>query len=125
MAEVLAFRVPAGTAHTLLVWGLEPAPGLEVRLGLGLGPGPGPPRVPPGLGSGVGTPWVPPRLGSRVGLRRGLSLSRPKAPVPPSALGHFSHHLPCVLIRFLTPPPLLFYFFLNRVLIPLRHSGQL
>nr|XP_047903752.1 RAD52 motif-containing protein 1 isoform X2 [Anser cygnoides] len=30
MAEVLAFRVPAGSAHTLLVWGLEPAPGLEV-----------------------------------------------------------------------------------------------
>uniref|UniRef100_A0A8B9UD06 RAD52 motif-containing protein 1 n=1 Tax=Anas zonorhyncha TaxID=75864 RepID=A0A8B9UD06_9AVES len=32
MAEVLAFRVPAGSAHTLLVWGLEPAPGLEHSL---------------------------------------------------------------------------------------------
>lgn len=59
MAEVLAFRVPAGSAHTLLVWGLEPAPGLEVRLGLG--PGPGPPRVPPGLGSEAGTPHGSPR----------------------------------------------------------------
>ncbi|XP_027555604.1 RAD52 motif-containing protein 1 isoform X2 [Neopelma chrysocephalum] len=32
MAEVLEFRVPAGSAHTLLVWGLEPRPGLEHSL---------------------------------------------------------------------------------------------
>ncbi|XP_064498933.1 RAD52 motif-containing protein 1 isoform X2 [Pseudopipra pipra] len=32
MAEVLEFRVPAGSAHTLLVWGLEPQPGLEHSL---------------------------------------------------------------------------------------------
>lgn len=31
MAEVLEFRVPTGSAKTLLVWGLEPEPGLEVR----------------------------------------------------------------------------------------------
>ncbi|NWH82598.1 RDM1 protein, partial [Piaya cayana] len=29
MAEVLEFRVPTGSAQTLLVWGLEPQPGLE------------------------------------------------------------------------------------------------
>ncbi|XP_072212693.1 RAD52 motif-containing protein 1 isoform X2 [Excalfactoria chinensis] len=32
MAEVLQFRVPAGSAQTLLVWGLEPKPGLEHSL---------------------------------------------------------------------------------------------
>ncbi|XP_027761647.1 RAD52 motif-containing protein 1 isoform X2 [Empidonax traillii] len=32
MAEVLEFRVPAGSAHTLLVWGLEPQEGLEHSL---------------------------------------------------------------------------------------------
>ncbi|NXM00817.1 RDM1 protein, partial [Tyrannus savana] len=32
MAEVLEFRVPAGSAHTLLVWGLEPQAGLEHSL---------------------------------------------------------------------------------------------
>ncbi|XP_075299776.1 RAD52 motif-containing protein 1 isoform X2 [Opisthocomus hoazin] len=32
MAEVLEFRVPAGSAQTLLVWGLEPEPGLEHSL---------------------------------------------------------------------------------------------
>ncbi|XP_042693425.1 RAD52 motif-containing protein 1 isoform X7 [Centrocercus urophasianus] len=32
MAEVLEFRVPAGSAQTLLVWGLEPQPGLEHAL---------------------------------------------------------------------------------------------
>ncbi|NXX17001.1 RDM1 protein, partial [Podargus strigoides] len=32
MAEVVEFRVPAGSAQTLLVWGLEPQPGLEHSL---------------------------------------------------------------------------------------------
>ncbi|NXM76112.1 RDM1 protein, partial [Serilophus lunatus] len=32
MAEVLEFRVPAGSARTLLVWGLEPQPDLERSL---------------------------------------------------------------------------------------------
>ncbi|XP_062451727.1 RAD52 motif-containing protein 1 isoform X1 [Rhea pennata] len=32
MAEVVEFRVPTGSAQTLLVWGLEPAPGLEHSL---------------------------------------------------------------------------------------------
>ncbi|XP_037267263.1 RAD52 motif-containing protein 1 [Falco rusticolus] len=32
MAEVVEFRVPAGSARTLLVWGLEPGPGLEHSL---------------------------------------------------------------------------------------------
>ncbi|NXA43004.1 RDM1 protein, partial [Eudromia elegans] len=32
MAEVLEFRVPAASAQTLLVWGLEAAPGLELSL---------------------------------------------------------------------------------------------
>ncbi|XP_068774890.1 RAD52 motif-containing protein 1 isoform X7 [Struthio camelus] len=32
MAEVVEFRVPAGSGQTLLVWGLEPAPGLEHSL---------------------------------------------------------------------------------------------
>ncbi|NXO05428.1 RDM1 protein, partial [Rhinopomastus cyanomelas] len=32
MAEVVEFRVPAGRARTLLVWGLEPEPGLEHSL---------------------------------------------------------------------------------------------
>ncbi|NWH60178.1 RDM1 protein, partial [Geococcyx californianus] len=32
MAEVLEFRVPTGSAHTLLVWGLEPQPALEHSL---------------------------------------------------------------------------------------------
>ncbi|XP_065507353.1 RAD52 motif-containing protein 1 isoform X7 [Caloenas nicobarica] len=32
MAELLEFRVPAGRDRTLLVWGLEPAPGLEHSL---------------------------------------------------------------------------------------------
>ncbi|NWI10749.1 RDM1 protein, partial [Crypturellus soui] len=32
MAEVLEFRVPAASAQTLLVWGLESAPGLEHSL---------------------------------------------------------------------------------------------
>ncbi|NWR89718.1 RDM1 protein, partial [Furnarius figulus] len=32
MAELLQFRVPAGPARTLLVWGLEPQPGLERSL---------------------------------------------------------------------------------------------
>ncbi|XP_074782730.1 RAD52 motif-containing protein 1 [Athene noctua] len=32
MAEVLEFRVPTGSAQTLLVWGLEPEPGLEHSL---------------------------------------------------------------------------------------------
>ncbi|NXD87677.1 RDM1 protein, partial [Halcyon senegalensis] len=32
MAEVVEFRVPTGSARTLLVWGLEPEPGLEHSL---------------------------------------------------------------------------------------------
>lgn len=65
MAEVVEFRVPAGSGQTLLVWGLEPEPGLEVRrgeawaggLGLWIPPHPGPgdrgPGSPhPGLRSG-------------------------------------------------------------------------
>ncbi|NXY86703.1 RDM1 protein, partial [Alcedo cyanopectus] len=32
MAEVVEFRVPMGSARTLLVWGLEPEPGLEHSL---------------------------------------------------------------------------------------------
>lgn len=48
MAEVLEFRVPAGSAQTLLVWGLEPTVGLEVGMGSGSGSGPG-----PGDGDGV------------------------------------------------------------------------
>ncbi|GAB0199364.1 RAD52 motif-containing protein 1 isoform X1 [Grus americana] len=32
MAEVVEFRVPTGSAQTLLVWGLEPRPGLEHSL---------------------------------------------------------------------------------------------
>ncbi|NXG72504.1 RDM1 protein, partial [Baryphthengus martii] len=32
MAEVVEFRVPTGSAQTLLVWGLEPEPGLEHSL---------------------------------------------------------------------------------------------
>uniref|UniRef100_A0A8B9MKW8 RAD52 motif containing 1 n=1 Tax=Accipiter nisus TaxID=211598 RepID=A0A8B9MKW8_9AVES len=32
MAEVVEFRVPAGSGQTLLVWGLEPEPGLEHSL---------------------------------------------------------------------------------------------
>ncbi|XP_032840969.2 RAD52 motif-containing protein 1 isoform X2 [Tyto alba] len=32
MAELVEFRVPAGRAQTLLVWGLEPGPGLEHAL---------------------------------------------------------------------------------------------
>ncbi|NXU81740.1 RDM1 protein, partial [Oreotrochilus melanogaster] len=32
MAEVVEFRVPTGSAQTLLVWGLEPQPGLEHSL---------------------------------------------------------------------------------------------
>ncbi|NWU93285.1 RDM1 protein, partial [Upupa epops] len=32
MAEVVEFRVPTGRARTLLVWGLEPEPGLEHSL---------------------------------------------------------------------------------------------
>ncbi|KAM8989065.1 RAD52 motif-containing protein 1 isoform 1-T1 [Guaruba guarouba] len=32
MAELVEFRVPAGSAQTLLVWGLEPEPGLERSL---------------------------------------------------------------------------------------------
>ncbi|KAM9255126.1 RAD52 motif-containing protein 1 [Cariama cristata] len=32
MAEVVEFRVPTGSAETLLVWGLEPEPGLEHSL---------------------------------------------------------------------------------------------
>lgn len=120
MAEVLAFRVPAGSAHTLLVWGLEPAPGLEVRPGLGLGRGagtgtgtptgppgsprgwgarPGLPRGPPGLRSGVGIPWVPPEAWER-GQDPVEASPYPdlRLQSPPSALGRFSHHLPRVLI---------------------------
>lgn len=41
MAEVLEFRVPAGSAQTLLVWGLEPTVGLEVGMGSGSGSGSG------------------------------------------------------------------------------------
>lgn len=69
MAELLEFRVPAGRDRTLLVWGLEPEPGLEVRrsLGLGLGSGaqdprPGPgngDRDPPGWGAGTWISTIP------------------------------------------------------------------
>ncbi|NXD74435.1 RDM1 protein, partial [Eolophus roseicapillus] len=44
MAELVEFRVPAGSAQTLLVWGLEPEPRLEVSRGLGAGTG-APPKA--------------------------------------------------------------------------------
>lgn len=52
MAELVEFRVPAGSAQTLLVRGLEPEPRLEVSRGLGAGTG-----TPPGWGAGPGSPF--------------------------------------------------------------------
>lgn len=54
MAEVVEFRVPAGSGQTLLVWGLEPEPGLEVRRGEAWAGGLGLWIPPPTLGLGTG-----------------------------------------------------------------------
>lgn len=58
MAEVVEFRVPAGSGQTLLVWGLEPEPGLEVRRGEAWAGGLGLWIPPPPRAWGPG-PWIP------------------------------------------------------------------